>query len=60
MKKSIITIVLIIVVVLSIEAHEQAVHQYITDEAYTLLKNYVGFDISQMMNHLENGPVGPP
>ncbi len=43
----------------STNAHQQHVHQYLTQEGYKLLKNYIGGDITQMLSHLGNGPVGP-
>jgi len=44
-----------------IYSHKQAVHMYITQEGYTLLKNYIGRDIAEMMNHvnLRDGYVKP-
>jgi len=41
-------------------AHNQYVHQYITSQAYFLLKKSLNVDITEMLAHLENGPVGPP
>jgi len=43
-----------------IYGHEQHVHQYLTKEAYYLLRDYLNNDIPVMLNHLDNGPVGPP
>ncbi len=57
MKKTII--VLLSLISTSIYAHKQHVHQYITKEGYYLLRNYLGNDIPEMVNHLENSPVGP-
>jgi hypothetical protein len=45
---------------ISIFAHKQHVHQYLTVQGYNLLKNYVGQDILPFSSHLDNGPVGPP
>ena len=43
---------------ISIYAHKQHVHQYLTKEAYYQLRDYLGHDIPEMLAHLDNGPVG--
>jgi len=54
------TIILLLLMVTSIQAHKQHVHQYLTKEGYYLLRNYIGGDIDQMLVHFDNGSVGPP
>lgn len=58
MKNSIF--ILLLLTFTSIYAHKQHVHQYLTKEGYYLLRNYIGGDISQMVAHLDNSPVGSP
>ena len=42
----------------SVNAHKQHVHQYITKEAYFQLRDFLGYDIPEMLAHLDNGSVG--
>ena len=49
----------IISISISIYAHKQHVHQYLTKEAYYQLRDYLGHDIPEMLAHLDNGCQGP-
>lgn len=55
--KSIFKILILLLLNTFILAHEQHVHQYLTVEAYYLLKQFLGYDIDEMLLHLNDGPV---
>jgi len=52
-------IILLFVISTFTYAHKQHVHQYLTKEGYYLLRNYIGREVPQMVDHLDNATVGP-
>lgn len=54
MCKSIIVNLLILIILTNsnLFAHSEWVHQHMTKAAYNLLKNQIGFDVSEMMDHI--------
>lgn len=59
MKKFFLTIITVLLNITALSAHTQYIHMYLTQEGYSLLRNHLGTDVTEILNHIGNGSVGP-
>ena len=59
MRKYLLLFLSILFSVQIINVHKQTTHRYITQEAYLLLKKYIGRDIIPLTEHIQSGTCQP-